>query len=452
MLACLAAASVAAQPATPVAPPTAGAGPVVTVPTPVPVVEPAPAPALRLGIVALPSEVPSVSREQVVAALQRKLNPNVEPTAVRTSLRSWIDGAPTQRSRAQVAALQQELAQSWRAYLSVSLDTAATGLTTVIRAALPLTVTHDGRALFVDALLRLGIVNVQRPDASAAAKQAAQDGIALALRLEPNRTLSLSEFSPDVVDLVEAIRKAPVEQVELRVRSATAVQLNLDGVEFGALAANSSRTWPVSRGVHLLLVSDGVRRPQPRLIEVGLNGAAIDLVPEPDAVAETLRRDATRYTTGRDADDLLQALAMIGAAEAAVVVVATWKRGAPALVAQRCMFAANSDVAVVCSSPVEVGWDGTAGKLDGAAHELVQLLGPLPTLPVQPTSAPIAILTEPSARPPTSSTPTRCQWCRNPWVWTGVGAAVLASAATVYLVTRDGTHPTPVVTINPDDF
>lgn len=442
---CLAAATVAAQPA-PVEPGPAAATPVAPVPAP------AAAAVTRLGIVALPSEVPTVSREQVVAALQRNVGADVEPNAVRTSLRSWIDGAASQRSRTQVGALQQELAQSWRAYLSVSLDTAATGLNTVIRGALPLTVTHDGRALFVDALLRVGIVNVQRTDASAVAKQAAQDGIALALRLEPNRTLSLSEFSPDVVDLVEAIRKAPVEQVELRVRSATAVQLNLDGVEFGALAANSSRTWPVSRGLHLLLVTDGVRRPQPRLIEVGLNGAAIDLVPEPDAVAETLRRDATRYTTGRDADDLLQALAMIGPTDAAVLVVATWKRGAPALVAQRCMFAASSDVAVVCGSPVEVGWDGTVAKLDAAAHELVQLLGPLPSLPAHPTSAPIAILTEPSARPPTSSTPTRCQWCRNPWVWTGVGAAVLAGAATVYLVTRDGTQPTPVVTINPNDF
>ncbi len=413
-----------------------------------------------VGIVALPTEVPGLSREALVAALQRSVRRHrgaaatVEPTLVRTSLRSWINGAATASSNALLARLRQEVTQSWRAYLSVSLDTAATGLSTVVRAALPLTVTVAGRDLFVDALLRLGIVSSQRSDLSAEAKQAAQDGIALALRLDPDRTLSLSEFSPDVVALVDATRAAPIETTELRVRSAVAIQLTLDGRALGALPAQGTRTWPVARGMHVLIVADGVRRPQPRLLEVGRNGALVDLVPESDAVAETLRRDATRYTTGRDADDLLQALAMIGSASEAVVVVATWKRGGPALQAQRCLFPAVVAAPLVpgtgpffCYAPTDVGWDGSTQRLDTAVDELARALfqAATPTTP-----ATIAIVTEPSARPPRVATP--CQWCRNKWVWAGVGSALVAGAVAVYLVTRSGDPVAPIIVVTPGDF
>lgn len=411
-----------------------------------------------VGIVALPTEVPGVTREGLVAAMQRGVHRQrgvavtVEPSLVRTSLRTWIDGAATVRSTTLLASLRQEVAQSWRAYLSVSLDTAATGLSTVVRAALPLTVTAAGRDLFVDALLRLGIVTSQRTDVSPEAKQAAQDGMALALRLDPARTLSLSEFSPDVVALVDASRAAPVEKSSLRIRSAVAVQLTLDGQSLGALPAQVTRSWPVARGVHVLTVADGVRRPQPRLIEVGRTGALVDLLPESDAVAETLRRDATRYTSGRDADDLLQALAMIGGASEAVVVVATWKRGAPALSAQRCLFAAAAPLSpgtgpFFCHPVADVGWDGSLRRLDAAVDELVRALyqSTTPT-----TAATIAIVTEPSARPPTVATP--CQWCRNKWVWAGVGTALLAGAATVYLLARDNDPVAPIIVVTPGEF
>ena len=419
-----------------------------------------PAAAGSVGIVPLPTEIPGVTRESLVAAMQRGLHRYrgaavaVEPSLVRSSLRTWIDGAATVRSTTLLASLRQELAQSWRAYLSVSLDTAATGLSTVVRAALPLTVTAAGRELFVDALLRLGIVTLQRSDVSAEAKQAAQDGMALALRLDPARTLSLSEFSPDVVALVDASRAAPVETTNLRIRSAVAVQVTLDGRRLGALPAQVTRSWPVARGVHVLIVADGVRRPQPRLIEVGRSGGLVDLLPESDAVAETLRRDATRYTSGRDADDLLQALAMIGRASEAVVVVATWKRCAPALLAQRCLFAAVAAAPLLpgtgpffCHPPADVGWDGSVRRLDAAVDELVRALyqAVIPT-----TAATIAIVTEPSARPPTVAT--RCRWCHNKWVWAGVGTALVAGAATVYLLTRDSDPVAPIIVVTPGEF
>ncbi|MBP9088171.1 MAG: hypothetical protein KBG15_18765 [Kofleriaceae bacterium] len=413
-----------------------------------------------VGIVALPTEVPGVTREALGAALQRGLRRHggtavtVEPSLVRTSLRRWLDGAATVSSNTVLARLRQEAAQSWRAYLSVSLDTAATGLSTVVRAALPLIVTAAGRELFVDALLRLGIVMLQRSDISADAKQGAQDGMALALRLDPDRTLSLSEFSPDVVALVDATRAAPVEIAELRVRSAVAVRLTLDGRDLGALPARATRSWPVARGVHVLIVADGVRRPQPRLLDVGRNGALLDLLPESDAVAETLRRDATRYTSGRDANDLLQGLAMIGSASEAVLVVATWKRGGPALQAQRCLFRSLAVTPVLpgnepffCNPPAEVGWDGSVQRLDAAIDELVRTLYQAAT---PTTAATIAIVTEPSARPPTVATP--CQWCRNKWVWAGVGTALVAGAATAYLLTRSSDPIAPIIVVTPGDF
>ncbi len=446
----------AATPPTPAALPAPSAVPA----APTPVAHSLPAALGPVGIVALPTEVAGITREQLVAAMQRGLLRHrgnavtVEPSLVRISLRTWIDGAATVSSAALLARLRQETAQSWRAYLSVSLDTAATGLSTVVRAALPLTVNAAGRDLFVDALLRLGIVTLQRNDSSAEAKQAAQDGMALALRLDPDRTLSLSEFSPDVVALVDAARAAPIETANLRIRSAVAVHLTLDGRPLGALPAHVIRSWPVARGVHVLIVADGVRRPQPRLIEVGRNGALVDLQPEADAVAETLRRDATRYTSGRDADDLLQALAVIGNASEAVLVVATWKRGGPALVAQRCLFAAATATQLVpgngpffCHPPVEVGWDGSGQRLDATVDELLRTVDQAAT---PTTAAPIAIVTEPSARPP--SVTTSCQWCRNKWVWAGIGAALVAGAASVYLLAGSHDPVAPIIVVTPGDF
>lgn len=181
------------------------------------------------------------------------------------------------------------------------------------------------------------------------------------------------------------------------------------------------------------------------------------MLPESDAVAaETLRRDATRYTSGRDANDFVAGPRHDWQRQRSGVSCGNLeKRGGPALQAQRCLFRSLAVTPVLpgnepffCNPPAEVGWDGSVQRLDAAIDELVRTLYQAAT---PTTAATIAIVTEPSARPPTVATP--CQWCRNKWVWAGVGTALVAGAATAYLLTRSSDPIAPsIIVVTPGDF
>jgi hypothetical protein len=61
--------------------------------------------------------------------------------------------------------------------------------------------------------------------------------------------------------------------------------------------------------------------------------------------------------------------------------------------------------------------------------------------------SPSVLATERSIRKPDR----RCEVCRSPWLWTGVGAAIVVGTI-VTLVLNSSSRPPPVVGVDPGDF
>jgi hypothetical protein len=110
------------------------------------------------------------------------------------------------------------------------------------------------------------------------------------------------------------------------------------------------------------------------------------------------------------------------------------RHGGSALVAQRC-----SGAPARCTAPVEIGFGDRAG-LAAAAREAWRAVqgGAL--------REPPRVLGDVQRR----TTSSGCQLCRNPLVWTGIGAAVLTTV--IVIVATSGSRSPPVVTVNGGDF
>src|SRR6185369_12018928 len=97
--------------------------------------------------------------------------------------------------------VRELVAEGWSAYLHVQVAYAAERLAAARTEAEALVVLPGGAALYADASLRLGAVlgNLGRPDGAMAA-------LSLAVALDPERPIELTEFSPDVRAAVDAVR------------------------------------------------------------------------------------------------------------------------------------------------------------------------------------------------------------------------------------------------------
>ena len=164
----------------------------------------------------------------------------------------------------------------------------------------------------------------------------------------------------------------------------------------------------------------------------------------PDAAADlTLDHDdeaARRRRRARVAEPAAQALidATLRYADLDEVVVAadTTRRGGPPLLVQRCAGAPAR-----CSAVVEVGYGDRAG-LPAAARDAWQAVrtGELRYPPV--------VLADRGA---TGVAGGGCRACRSPWLWTGVGAALVTGIA-ITIVAASASRPPPSVAIDPGAF
>jgi hypothetical protein len=312
----------------------------------------------------------------------------------------------------------------WRAYLRVQIDFAHRRLAAARTEAEALVALPGGTELYADAVLRLGAVLQHRRIADAPAV------LALAIALDPERPITLAEFSPDVVEAVEAARRAPaaLQRVHVATTPPGAI-VSIDGKQLGGAPLDAQ----VPRGPHLVIA----RAPLHRAAVQGV------LVDGPAAVALALERDdaAARLAGGAApgiAEPAEQALvdAAMQFADLDEVLVAALsdRRGGPTLVVQRC-----AGLPARCTAVVEVGFGDRAG-LAPAAREAV--LATQAGVLRDPPSVIGAI--ERRASPP------GCRLCRSPLVWSGVGAAVLG--AVIAIVVTSGAKPPPVVTVDGHDF
>jgi hypothetical protein len=322
--------------------------------------------------------------------------------------------------------VREMIDDGWRAFLRVQIDFAQNRLAAARSEAEALAALPGGAELYADAALRLGAVMQYRriPEAQAV--------LALALALDPARPIALSEFSPDVVDAVAAVRAAPAALQRLHVAARPAgARVAIDGVELGAAPLDAQ----VVRGQHLVVARAPLHRPVVQGVLVD-GPAAVDLALDPDD-------DAVRLASGPEpglaapAEQLLvDTAAAFADLDDVVIAAVSDRRGGPALVVQRCGGAPGG---VRCTPPAEVGFGDRAG-LPAAAREAWRTVqdGAL-------TERPLVIS---GIRRDTVFA--GCRLCRSPWVWAGAGAAVLATL--IAIAASSGSQPPPVVTIDGHGF
>ena len=281
--------------------------------------------------------------------------------------------------------------------------------------------------MYADAALRLGAVlgHLGR-------KAESQAVLALALALDPDRPITLAEFSPDVIDAVEAARRAPAPIRRLRIAtSPPGALIRVDGADVGRSPVDVE----VVRGQHVIVARAPLHRAAVRGVIVDDAAASVSLELSPDEDALRLAAGAERGLPDPVAQALIDATLRFADLEEVVVVADTTRRGAPTLLVQRCAGAPAR-----CSAVVELGYGDRAG-LAAAARAAWEAArgGELRYPPV--------VLGERGGRPG----PDRCKLCRNPWLWTGVGVAVVAGVA-LAIVAATSERPAPVVGVDPSQF
>jgi len=331
-------------------------------------------------------------------------------------------GAVPATTLARFRRVREMIDDGWRAFLRVQIDLAHTRLAAACGEALALVALPGGAELYADAALRLGAVMQHRqiPDAPGM--------FALAIALDPDRPITLAEFSPDVVDAVAAVRAAPAgtQPVHVVTRPAGAI-VHIDGRPVGPAPVDAQLT----RGPHVVVARAPLHRPETAAIAVDAP-ATVELALAPDDDAARLAAGASPGLAPPAEQALVDAALALADLDDVVVAAVRQRGGGPALVVQRCAGAPAR-----CTAAVEVGYGDRAG-LSAAAREAWHAVQR-------------AALREPPhavSEMDRALRSTGCALCRSPVVW--AGAAVLATM--IVIAVTSGGKPAPIVTIDGRDF
>ncbi|MGE5186775.1 MAG: PEGA domain-containing protein [Acidobacteriota bacterium] len=319
--------------------------------------------------------------------------------------------------------------EGWRAYLRVSFDFAQARLAVARTEAEGIVALPGGAELYADAALRLGIVLGQLGHA-----QDAQAALALALALDPERPITLAEFSPDVVAAVDAARALVPARTQLAIASEPPGALaSVDGREVGKTPVTAE----VSVGQHVVIARAPGYRPRAQTVAVAAHPPPLELALERDDDWAHLAAGVEPGVADAIAQGMVDAVLRYAELDELVVAVDTDRRGGEALLVQRC---AGSPAR--CTAVVEVGY--TRGGLAGAAREAWS------SVRGADLRYPPSVLADPrvGARP---VPPRRCQWCRSPYLWGGVTAAVVVSAIAI-VAAATASRPPPIVGVTPGQY
>lgn len=343
---------------------------------------------------------------------------------------------------AQLAAMARVIeagAEGWRAYLQVAVPFAASRLGKARSDAEALLPLPGGLELYADLSLRLGaaLLSLGRADE-------AEDALALALTLDPEREVSLVEFSPDIVEAVERARQRPaaLATLQLETPGLAGASIEIDGVPLprGALGSGPWYRVTVPRGQHVIVARHRDFEAAAQAVRVPAEGAEVVLRLGEDRIgrALTARSGGVAGMSEEQALSLVEGVLTYADADEVLLLAATSRRGAPALLAQRC------GGGLRCTAVVEIGYaqPGLPAAMRQAWATLArgELRYP-PSLPSDPRVLPDR----------TAGGEGKCRLCRSPWLWAGVGAAVaVSSAVLIYALGQE--RPPPILTVDPGDF
>jgi hypothetical protein len=319
--------------------------------------------------------------------------------------------------------VREQIDQAWRAYLRVQVDFAASRLAAARTDAESLVALPTGALLYADASLRLGAVL-----AHLGRTQEAQASLALALALDPDRQITLAEFSPDVVAAVDAVRGLSRATKPVRITSAPAgATISIDGRDIG----KAPLTTDLAIGQHVVAARMALMQPHAQAFSVDDGDVALTL--EPDVAWAELGRGAQ---AGRDGIGLVDATIRYADLDEVVLVANTDRRGGPALLMQRC-----AGLPAKCTAIVEVGYE--SGGLAAAAREAWT------TVRAADLRYPPSVFAD--ERLTGEHADDRCKVCRSPVLWGGVGvAAIVATVAIIAIVSSS--RPPPVVGVDPTQY
>ncbi|HEU0036349.1 MAG TPA: PEGA domain-containing protein [Kofleriaceae bacterium] len=367
-------------------------------------------------------------RGAVASAVADAIGPGrrVVPDAVGEARLQLAGGAVPVETLARFRRVRDLIDEGWRAYLRVAVDVAALRLANARTEAEALLPYPGGAELYADAALRLGAVlgHLGRgADAEAVLR--------LAVTLDPDRPITLAEFSPDVVDAVAAVRagKPAMQRLEITTTPARAT-VSVDGREVG----RSPIVVEVTRGQHVIVARAALYEPAVRGVAVDA-GAQVALTLSPDEAAARLAGGPALGLSERAQQELVDAAVVYADLDEVVVAAETSRRGGPTLLVQRC-----AGRPARCSAVVDIGYGDPTG------------------LPAAARSAWDAAKAGELRYPPSvlgervrGGGDDRCKLCRSPWLWGGVGAAIVLGTV-ITIAATSGSRPPPTVGVDPGDF
>jgi len=344
-----------------------------------------------------------------------------------TRARDAIDaGAIPVEELAQFKRVAEIAAEGWRAYLQVAAEFAAARLGAARRDAEDLLALDGGIELYADVSLRLGAVLDQLGQ-----KAQAGEAFRLASALDPSRTVTTAEFSPDVVAAFDAAKAATVATALVTIRSEAHAQIEIDGRAVGAAPTQGQ----LAIGPHVVIARAPGHRARGVAFAVPPEGTLVDVALDPDGAPIVIDVGAPEVIAAQSIDAAL----VYGEVDGVVLAAVVAKSGGTSLLGQWC---AGSPVR--CTPVVEVGFQGS--ELSLAATRMWTTLRDARGAARYPPSLP----SDPRVVSG-SGGDHRCKLCRNPWVWAGVGAAVIAAGVTTAVVAGGGSKQ-PHVILDPNDF
>ncbi len=354
--------------------------------------------------------------------------------AVMRARRARADGAVPANELAGFAQVARLEAEGWRAYLvTVDAEFAASRLASARSLAEALLALPGGVEAYAEVSLRLGLVlaHLGRRDDAA-------ETLRLARALDPDRTVTTSEFSPDGVAAFEAAIAAVAPAVTVTVNATARAALTIDGIDAG----RAPLTVSLGHGQHVVIARAPGRVARGVAVSLRADSRTVDIALEAAPGGGPLERNAALGAGAGEAEASAAVADTLVYAELdeLLVVASVFRGGGPALLGQRCVLARPA-----CTAVVEIGH--VDGGLDAAARTLVERLGH--------ASVRYGVIL---ALDPRVARGERgggggggCGWCRNPWLLSGGGVVVAAAiTATAIALTRD--DPVPVVTVDPGDF
>jgi hypothetical protein len=390
----------------------------------------APATAEGVGIVAVSAETPD--RAAVASAMAGSLGSGtrIVQDAVAEARAAVAAGAVPTSTLERFRRVREAIDEGWRAFVRVQVELAASRLAVARTDAESLVAYPGGNVLYADAALRLGAV-LEHQGRTAEGHAA----ISLALALDPDRPITLAEFSPDVVAAVDSVRTMAHATRSVRVTTEPAgATLAVDGKDLGRAPLDVD----LSLGQHVVVAR--LPRHEPRALAIALDAAApaaISIELATDPAATRLVDGATIGLADDGARELVEATLRFADLDEVVLVASVQRRGGPALLVQRC-----AALPVRCTAVVEVGFADPSG-LAAASRQAWQATRSADL------RYPPSVLAD--ARTSGSPVDDRCKLCRSPILWGAVGGAALIGTIVIIAVVS-GSRPPPVVGVDPSQF